>query len=78
MVIEGTQASSPCPDTGPRDGCTWWSVTFRDVQSSLPPLQSHRLVVHPSMAEGHLGVTPSATHSSLTHLSFLKQHTESS
>lgn len=29
MVIEGTQASSPCPDTGPRDGCTWWSVTFR-------------------------------------------------
>lgn len=49
MVIEGIQASSHCPDTP--GGVSH----LGNGQSSLPPLQSHRLAVHPSMAEGHLG-----------------------
>lgn len=67
---------APAQTQGQGTGAPGGVSSLGDSQSSLPPLQSHWLAVHPSMAEGHPGVTPSATHSSVTQLSFLKQHTE--
>lgn len=66
----------PAQTQGQGTGAPGGVSCLGDGQSSPPPLQSHWLAVHPLMAEGHLGVTPSATHSSVAQLSFLKQHTE--